>query len=106
VYASVTGLLVLIAIAASAVPARRAAAVDPVIALRRSSGLRQMARDRVLRSRSTPVGRNGQRPSFRDQQPRFAARQRQPLTDIAAFEAHTIDGSRELARQDHGLHIY
>jgi putative ABC transport system permease protein len=34
VYASVTGLLVLTAIAASVVPARRAAAVDPVIALR------------------------------------------------------------------------
>jgi hypothetical protein len=59
----------------------------------------------LLRSRSTPLGRNGQRPSFRDQQPRFASRQRQPLTDIAAFEAHTIDGSRELARQDHWLHV-
>jgi len=34
VYASVTGLLILTAIAASAVPARRAATVDPVIALR------------------------------------------------------------------------
>ncbi len=34
VYASVTALLVLTAIAASAIPARRAATVDPVIALR------------------------------------------------------------------------
>jgi putative ABC transport system permease protein len=34
VYASVTGLLVFTAILASAVPARRAATVDPVIALR------------------------------------------------------------------------
>ena len=36
VYASVTGILVLTAILASAVPARRAATVDPVIALRDS----------------------------------------------------------------------
>ena len=34
VYASVTGLLALTAITASAVPARRAATVDPMIALR------------------------------------------------------------------------
>jgi putative ABC transport system permease protein len=34
VYASVTGLLVLTAIVASAIPARRAATIDPVIALR------------------------------------------------------------------------
>jgi ABC-type lipoprotein release transport system permease subunit len=34
VYASVTGLVVLTAITASAVPAWRAATVDPVIALR------------------------------------------------------------------------
>ena len=34
VYASVTGLLLVTAIAAMAVPARRAAAVDPAIALR------------------------------------------------------------------------
>jgi ABC-type antimicrobial peptide transport system permease subunit len=34
VYISVTGLLVLIAIAAIAVPARRAASVNPVVALR------------------------------------------------------------------------
>jgi putative ABC transport system permease protein len=34
VYGAVTGLLVLTAVAATVVPARRAAAVDPVIALR------------------------------------------------------------------------
>jgi ABC-type lipoprotein release transport system permease subunit len=34
VYASVTGLMVLTAITATAVPARRAATVNPVIALR------------------------------------------------------------------------
>jgi ABC-type antimicrobial peptide transport system permease subunit len=34
VYASVTGVLVLTAIAAMAIPARRAATIDPVIALR------------------------------------------------------------------------